>query len=136
MYVDQYWETSDSDHPLVIINCSYAHDPPGFCPEGSVVVYNGHKRWGMKREQLLRPSGKGPDDIITEARAFIAGRVELCDPKCKGWNVFHVNREHGFEIQKCDECMHGTGSTDEHFVALPEAQVALAKERAGPKTKP
>lgn len=126
-YVDQYWETSDPDHPLVMINWVYEGEVE---VEGTVVVYNGHKRWAMKREHLLRPAGQGPEVTIDQARAFLAAREEPCDPACKGWSIFSVDRADGYEIQQCDECMHGSGSTDEHFIALPEAQAALAKEYA------
>lgn len=39
--------------------------------------------------------------------------TELCDPKCKGWEVFDSGC-HGLEIERCDECSQGTTFTDIH----------------------
>lgn len=57
-----------------------------------------------------------------------------CDPKCPGWGIFDTEQEgRDLEIERCDECMHSAGMDglvyDQHFYLLPEALVALMKER-------
>lgn len=69
---------------------------------------------------------------IAEVRELIASRpaAEKCHPTCQGWEVFGIDREPGYELEVCDECLSyfKDGLTDDDIDLLPEAQLALAKQ--------
>lgn len=61
-------------------------------------------------------------------------REARCSPRCRGWAIFHVDREPGIEIEACDECNQyaahlGFARLDDADAArLPAARRALARE--------
>lgn len=68
--------------------------------------------------------------VEARARAKIAARKGLCDPKCPGWAVMATDR--GPEIERCDDCFYGLAPdeklTDDEAASLPEAGEALRLE--------
>lgn len=62
-------------------------------------------------------------------------RRKRCDPTCKGWEIFHIDRGTGVEVEGCDECLSllpkDERPTDDEIEQLPEARAALAREIEG-----
>jgi hypothetical protein len=137
MFVDQYWETSDPDHPLVAISWTFEYEEEP--PEGHIMVCSHeHDRVAISKASLVRPAGKGPDHIIEKVRRHQALLKDPCYDGCPGWHISTVcgmtgNRKHSIEIQRCDACHYqpnNAGLGDLDVAALPEAQQALIEEYA------
>lgn len=74
---------------------------------------------------------------IQQVRAALKSipRRKRCDPTCRGWEIFHVDRGPGVEIEGCDDCLSSLPKaerpTDEDIAQLPDAREALAREVEG-----
>lgn len=135
MFVDQYWETSNPDHPLVAISWTFEYEDE--LPDSQIMVCcsRNNDRIALNKSDLTKPSGKGPNHAIHRFRKAHEELDEPCMHGCPGWHISTVsgetgNREHDLEIQRCDGCFGGNSIGDLDAVALPEAQQALIEEYA------
>lgn len=54
---------------------------------------------------------------------------DRCSPRCPGWGVFFVEREPGFEIERCDECARFVD--DDEAIDHVLRELKLTKTEAG-----
>lgn len=74
---------------------------------------------------------------IQQVRAALKSipRRKRCHSTCRGWEIFHIDRGPGVEVEGCDECLSalpvGERPSDDEIEQLPEARAALAAEVEG-----